>query len=177
MWSSSTRFEAQGSTALTQLLLAPVEYARRCKACQIHADFIHQSPQLFHPTVASLPFEAWGIDVVEPISPPSVKGHQFILAITDYFSKWAETALLTEVKTSNMVNFIKHYVIHRFGIPRWIIHDNGSQFASQSLYQLCNNYRIQNITSTTYNPAANVLAKAFNKTIIKLIKKFIFSSK
>ena len=102
-----------------------IQYAKRCKACQIHADFIHQPSELLHPTVASWPFEAWGIDVVGPISPSSTKGHRFILAITDYFSKWAEAISLAEVKTSNVVNFIKHHVIHRFGVPRRIIHDNG----------------------------------------------------
>ena len=33
------------------------------------------------------------------------------------------------------------------------------------------------MASTAYNPAANGLAEAFNKTIIKLLKKFILSSK
>jgi len=33
------------------------------------------------------------------------------------------------------------------------------------------------VASTAYNPIANDLAKAFNKTIIKLLKKFISSSK
>jgi len=76
-----------------------------------------------------------------------------------------------------MVNFIKHHVVHRFGVPRQIIHDNGPQFASQVFYRFCDKYQIQNVTSTTYNPAANRLAEAFNKTNIKLLKKFISSSK
>jgi len=38
-------------------------------------------------------------------------------------------------------------------------------------------YRIQNIISIAYNLAANGLAEAFNKTIIKLLKKFISASK
>ena len=102
--------------------------------------------------------------------PFSTKGHGFILAITDYFSKWAEAILLVEVKTSNVVNFIKHYVIRRFGVPRWIIHDNGSQFVCQVFYWFCDKYQIRIVTSTAYNPAANGLAEAFNKTIIKLLK-------
>ena len=97
--------------------------------------------------------------------------------ITDYFSKWAEAAPLAKVKTANVVNFIKHHVIHRFGVPRQIIYDNGSQFASQSFYRFCDKYRIQNVTSAVYNPTTDGLAEAFNKTIIKLLKKFISSSK
>ena len=81
-----------------------IKYAQRCKACQIHADFIHQPPELLHLIVASWPFEAWGIDVIGPISPSSTKGHRFILAITDYFSKCVEAIPLIEVKTFNVIN-------------------------------------------------------------------------
>ena len=56
-----------------------IKYAQRCKACQIHADFIHQHPKLLLLIVASWPFEEWGIDVIGPISPPSSKCHRFIL--------------------------------------------------------------------------------------------------
>jgi len=74
----------------------------------------------------------WGMDVVGPISPPSFKGHQFILAITDYFSKWAEAIPLRKVKTSDVIEFIKHHMVYHFGVPRRIVHDNGPQFVSQS---------------------------------------------
>ncbi|KAJ6810499.1 uncharacterized protein M6B38_156615 [Iris pallida] len=153
-----------------------IDYARKCKACQVHADFIHQPSEFLHPTVASWPFEAWGMDIVGPITPPSSRGHRFILAITDYFSKRAEVVPLAEVKTSNVISFLKHHVIYRFGLPRRIIHDNGPQFASHAFYRFCDKHRIQNIASTPYNPAANGLAEAFNK-IIKLLKKFVSSNK
>jgi len=96
-----------------------------CKACQIHAHFIYQPLELLHPTITSWPFEAWGIDVIGPISSLSARGHRFILAIADYFSKLAETIPLAEVKSTNVINFIKHHVIHRFGVPMRIIHNNG----------------------------------------------------
>ena len=75
-----------------------------------------------------------------------------------------------------MVNFIKHHVIHRFGVPKRIIHDNGLQFASQSFYRFCDKYQIQNVASTAYNPAANKLAEVFTNTIIKLLEKFVSAS-
>jgi len=70
------------------------------------------------------------MDVIGPIAPPTFRGHCFILAIMDYFSKWAEAILLKEVKTPNVVNFIKHHMLYLFGVPRQIIHDNGPQFVS-----------------------------------------------
>jgi len=67
---------------------------------------------------SSWPIEMWGIDGIRPITPPTSKGHQFILAITDYFSKWAEAIPLKEVKTSDVVKFIKHHVLYRFDVAR-----------------------------------------------------------
>jgi len=88
-----------------------IEYAKRCKACQIHVDFINQSLEpLTHSRIMAI--RSLGIDIIGPISPPSAKSHRFILAITDYFSKWAEVIRLVEVKTTNAVNFIRHHVIH-----------------------------------------------------------------
>ncbi|XP_075083353.1 uncharacterized protein LOC142167094 [Nicotiana tabacum] len=72
-----------------------LDYARRCKACQFHANFIHQPPEILYPTVASWPFDAWGLDVVGPL-PNSSGGHLYILATNDYFSKWAEAVTLKD---------------------------------------------------------------------------------
>nr|XP_027083523.1 uncharacterized protein LOC113705814 [Coffea arabica] len=44
-----------------------IDFARRCQACQFHGNFIHQPPEPLHPTVASWPFDAWGLDIVSPL--------------------------------------------------------------------------------------------------------------
>jgi hypothetical protein len=75
-----------------------MKFAKKCHQCQIHADFIHQPHEPIHPTKMSWPFEMWGMDVIGPIHPPSSKGHRFILAATDYFSKWSEVVALKVVK-------------------------------------------------------------------------------
>jgi len=42
------------------------------------------------PQVTFEPFEKWGMDFMGPISPPS-KQKQYIIACTDYLTKWVET--------------------------------------------------------------------------------------
>ena len=81
-------------------------YARRCLTCQFNANFIHQPPEVFHPTIVSWPFDAWGLDIVGPL-PKTSGGHLYILAANDYFSKWAEVVALKEVKKENVANFIR----------------------------------------------------------------------
>ena len=75
-----------------------MDYAKKCEASQFHANFIHQPPEPLHPAVASWPFEAWGLDVVGPIKLKSSAGQTYILAATDFFSKWAGAIPLREVK-------------------------------------------------------------------------------
>ena len=63
--------------------------------------------------------------MVGPITPKSFAGHAYILVAIDYFSKWAEAMPLKEVKKENVVNFIRSNIIYRYGVPRYIITDNG----------------------------------------------------
>ncbi|KAM2075001.1 hypothetical protein EV2_039037 [Malus domestica] len=154
-----------------------LEYAKMCQACQFHTNFIHQPPEPLHPTAASWPFDAWGLDVVRPITPKSSAGEAYILAATDYFSKWAEAIPLREVKKETVVRFIKEHIIHRYGVPRYIITDNGKQFSNRLVDELCEKYKFKQHKSSMYHAPANGLAEAFNKTLCNLLKKVIGRTK
>jgi len=153
-----------------------IDYARKCQSCQLHANLIHQPPQPLHPTVASWPFDGWGLDVVGPLS-KSFGGHLYILAATDYFSKWAEAAALKEVKKETVVNFIRTNIIYCYGVPRYIITDNGKKFYNTTMNKLCAQFSFKQHNSSMYNAPANGLAEAFNKTLCNILKKVVNRSK
>ncbi|KAM1112717.1 hypothetical protein ACFX13_046395 [Malus domestica] len=129
-----------------------LEHAKRCQACQFHANFIHQPPEPLHPTATSWPFDAWGLDVVGPITPKSSAGEAYILAATDYFSKWAEAIPLKEVKKETV-------------------------FSNRLVDELCEKYKFKQHRSSMYHAPANGLAEAFNKTLCNLLKKVIGRTK
>jgi hypothetical protein len=110
--------------------------------CQIHDNFKYLPPVPLHPTVTSWSFDAWGIDVIGAIEPPSSRGHHFILAATDYFSKWVEVIPLREVKSDNVINFLERHIIYRFGIPRRITSDNAKAFKSNKMQIFIAKYNI-----------------------------------
>ncbi|KAH0672501.1 hypothetical protein KY284_023588 [Solanum tuberosum] len=153
-----------------------LDYARRCNACQLHANFIHKPPEVLHPTIASWPFDAWGLDVVGPL-PKFSGGHLYILVATDYFSKWAEAVALKEVKKDNVANFIRVNIIYRFGIHRYIITDNGKPFDNKLMNKICDLFGFKQRKSYMYHTATNGLAEAFNKTLCNLLKKVVSKSK
>ncbi|XP_017973021.1 PREDICTED: uncharacterized protein LOC108661358 [Theobroma cacao] len=92
-----------------------MDYAKRCQACQFHANFIHQPSKPLHPTVTSWPFDAWGLDLVGPL-PKSSTGHLYILAATNNFSKWVEAASYREVKKETVATFIRTNIIYRSAV-------------------------------------------------------------
>ncbi|XP_020596670.1 uncharacterized protein LOC110036537 [Phalaenopsis equestris] len=154
-----------------------IEHAKRCHQCQVFSPVLHQPPSILHPTVASWPFEASGTDIVGPIDPPSSRGHRFILAATDFFSKWAEAIPLREVRADNMLHFLKNNIVYRFGVPRRIISDNGLAFKNTKINRFARRHHIEWRYSTIYYPRANGLAEAFNKTLVGLIKKILHANK
>jgi transposase InsO family protein len=119
----------------------------------------------------------WGMNVVGPIHPPSSKGHRFILAATDYFSKWSEVVALKEVEAENVGGFIRNTLIYHFGVPARIISDNGRSFKNRQLEKLFSKFKIKQHFSTAYNPSVNGQAEAFNKVLCKLLKKVVSQNK
>ncbi|KAK1605605.1 hypothetical protein QYE76_029278 [Lolium multiflorum] len=124
-----------------------------------------------NPIIKPWPFRGWGMDMIGKINPPSSKGHVWILAITDYFTKWVEAVPMKSVKSEDVINFVKEHVIHRFGIPQTITTDGGSVFISNEFRKFCEDMGIKLIRSSIYYAQANGQAEASNQSLIKLIKR------
>jgi transposase InsO family protein len=113
------------------------------------------------------------MDMIGKINPPSRKGHQYIMAITDYFTKWVEAIPMKTVTLKDIINFIKEHVIHMFGIPQTITTDGGSVFISEEFRKFAADMGIKLIRSSPYYAQANGQAEASNQSLIKLIKRKI----
>ncbi|XP_050378239.1 uncharacterized protein LOC126795444 [Argentina anserina] len=150
-----------------------MEYAHKCQPCQFHANFIHQPPEPLRPTIASHPFDVWGMDVIGPITPKSSAGHMYILEATYSFSKWAEVIPLKEIKKKNVVDFITGNIIQWYGIPRCIITDNAKYFSNTATEKLSKKFHFKLHFSSMSNAPTNGLAETFNKTLCSILKKIV----
>jgi transposase InsO family protein len=113
------------------------------------------------------------MDMIGKINPPPSKGHQFILAITDYFTKWVEAVPMNSVASKDVINFVKEHIIHKFEIPQTITTDGGSLFISEEFKKFATDMGIKLIRSSPYYAQANGQAEASNQSLIKLIKRKI----
>jgi hypothetical protein len=149
-----------------------LKYYKGCQACQRFRKIQIVPASVMNPIIKPWPFRGWGMDMIGKINPSSSKGHQYILAITDYFTKWVEAIPVKSETSKDAINFIKEHVIHRFGIPQTIMTDGGSVFISE-FRKFTAGMGIKLIRSSPYYAQANGQADMFNQSLIKLIKRKI----
>ncbi|WJZ82934.1 hypothetical protein VitviT2T_002655 [Vitis vinifera] len=103
------------------------QFVQRCPECQIHGDLIHVPPSELHALTSPWSFSVWGIDIIRKISPKSSNGHEFILVVIDYFTKWVEAASYARLTSSGVTSFIRSHIICRYRVPHELISDRGLQ--------------------------------------------------
>ncbi|KAL0433520.1 UNVERIFIED_CONTAM: hypothetical protein Slati_2686300 [Sesamum latifolium] len=121
-------------------------------------------------TIATNNDEDWRTSLIEYLK------HGKLLADTRHKIE-AEAVPLKEVKKETVVDFISINIIFRYGIPRYIITDNGRPLYNKLMDKLCAEFGFKQHNSSMYNAAVNGLAEAFNKTFCNLLKKVVSKSK
>jgi hypothetical protein len=123
------------------------QYVKKCDKCQRFAPSIHQPAASLNPIASPWPFSQWGLDIVGPL-PRAPRNRQWLIVATDYFTKWVEAEPLVHITDADSKRFVWKNIITRFGIPRVLMSDNGSQFISRSFKEFCELYGIRNHFST-----------------------------
>ena len=153
-----------------------VDYVRKCDRCQRQAPVLRSPTQDLIFISSPWPFAQWGIDIVGPL-PAAPAQKKLLLVVIDYFNKWIEVEAFASIKDKDVTQFIWKNIVCRFGIPRSIVSDNGTQFDSRVYINFCQELKIKNLYSTPWYPQSNGLAEASNKTLLTTLKKRLDSAK
>ena len=94
-------------------------------------------------------FDVYGIDFMGLF--PSSFGHQYILVVMDYISKWVEAIPRKINGNKVVVKFLKENIFSHFGTPRAIISDNDSHFCNRTFETLMRKYAITHKLLTPYH--------------------------
>ena len=98
-----------------------------------------------------------------------VKDQGNILVIVDAGSGWIE-AIPAGNRTSQTVKVYLSQIFARFGIPRTLVSDNGPEFVSSDLKQLCESLGIKKMEPSIYHPRANGIAERAVQTVKRAIQ-------
>ena len=117
------------------------------------------------------------MDFIGEINPNSSGQHKWILTAIDYFTKWIEAIPTRRATKIVIMDFLEENILARFGCPRRIVVDNASSFKSKQMINFCHKYHISLNHSTSYYPQGNGLEESSNKSLVRIIKKFLEDNK
>ena len=95
---------------------------------------------------------------------PELKLSFPVLVVTDHFTRYAQ-AFPTKSQTAKVTakvlwhNFICHY-----GFPEKFISDQGRNFESQLIADLCKLAKVKKVRTSPYHPMTNGQCERFNRT-------------
>ena len=81
---------------------------------------------------------------------PSSYGHKYILLAVDYV--WVEAIPTITCDAKVVLCFIKSNIFSRFGTPRAVISDKGSDFCNKLFASLLAKYGVKHRVSLAYHP-------------------------
>lgn len=152
------------------------KYVARCEVCNAQkAPNVGQMGLMGKRKTVRFPFQIISIDIIGPL-PRSTKGFSYILSITDWFSKYTVLEPLREATSKKIAKFVEDNIFLVYGVPQYIIADNGKQFIGKEFTGLCNEYKVQKIWYTAkYHPQANPVER-YNRIINTAIRSYIKTS-
>ena len=96
-------------------------------------------------------------------------GIENILVVTDHFTRYAQAFPTTSqtAKTTAKVLFDK-FIVH-YGFPERIHSDQGANFTSNLIKEMCHLADIKQSRTTPYHPMGNGMVERFNQTLLKMM--------
>jgi transposase InsO family protein len=142
-----------------------VQYCQPCQRTKIIKHEIVPAQRIIIPPGR---FQIIHLDLVGPL--PPVDGYRFILTIIDRYTRWAEASPLKNQSAETVCSNLITTWIQRFGVPKVIITDRGSQFESALFQSLARYFGFKHAHTTSYNPQANGLIENLHRPLKAALK-------
>ncbi|XP_071504452.1 uncharacterized protein [Diadema antillarum] len=148
------------------------EFCRTCHECQVvgnpqHA--IRPAPLIPIPAFEE-PFSRVMIDCVGPL-PKSKSGCQYLLTVMDVSTRYAEAFPLRSITAKSVLNALLTFFT-RYGLPKEIQSDQGSNFMSRVFQELMYQLGIQQIKSSAYHPQSQGALERYHQTLKTMLKVY-----
>ncbi|KAG1031847.1 hypothetical protein G6F57_011679 [Rhizopus arrhizus] len=138
-------------------------WVKHCEACQrrkIRTDSTTPGMKPITPTYLG---EIWASDVAVLVD--SKKGNKYMLVFMEYLSKWIVTAALPSFDSDHVIQVLLYEVVLKFGVPTRLITDNGSNYISEAMKQVCQRLGIRRSLTSVEHPQTDGLVERINRTL------------
>jgi len=141
------------------------DYVNKCDRCLRRKSVVGRAPLVSITTTYPLELVCFDYLTLEP----SKGGISNILIITDHYTKYA-VAIPTKNQTAKTTAeaFYNNFVVN-YGIPTRLHSDQGANFESDIIKELCKLTDIKKSHTTPYHPQGNSGPERFNRTLLDML--------
>ena len=103
----------------------------------------------------------------------SSHGNQYLLVAQDYFSKWPFVRALPDQKADTIVQTLRDEIFSLVGPPQKLHSDQGRNFESKILGDLCKAFGAKKVSHNPYHPMGDGLVERMNRSLLNLFHSHI----
>ena len=119
-----------------------------------------------HPIKTGYPMQMVITDILGPL-PLTDNGNSYLLVFTDYFTCWVEAYPISNQEAVTVANKLTKEFFFRLSLPDQLHSDQGRQFESILISEICKLLQICKSRTTPYHPQGDWLVKCFNRTLFR----------
>jgi hypothetical protein len=149
-----------------------LSWCQACKKCAARKRPPPRRAELFPILKAVYPFQLIGVDFLGPF-PETEDGNQYVIVFTDYSSRWAEAFATKDMTAETVAWILITEIICRHGAPEVLLSDQGKNFLSDLVKEVCRLFKINKINTTAYHPQTNGLTEKFNALLCQILSVYI----
>ena len=120
------------------------------------------------PIITSYPLQMVATDILGPL-PESPSGNSYILVVSDYFTRYTEAYSIPNQEATTVAGKLVDEFFLRFSLPDQLHSDQGRNFESAVISEICKLLGIQKSRTTPYHPQSDGLVERFNRTLLDML--------
>ena len=109
--------------------------------------------------------------------PETTRGNKHLLVVMDHFTKWCEVFPTHNQRASTVADILVNRVFSGFGPPTIIHSDQGRNFESNLMQEVCSLMGIHKSRTTAYHPQCDGQVGRQNRTLQEMLAAFVSEHK
>ncbi len=138
-----------------------------CGSCATCASRNNPTPSARAPLTnvkAGSPMQIVAVDLLGTF-PESQASNTYILVASDYFTRWVEAYHVPNQEATMVAKKLTDEFFFRLSPPEQLHSDQGRQFESNVIAEICKELGILKTRTTPYHPQSDGLVERFNRTL------------
>ena len=117
---------------------------------------------------AGSPMQITATDILGPF-PETAEKNRYILVAGDYFTHWMEAYAIPNQEAATVAKALVDQFFCRFSPPEQLHSDQGKQFESELIAEVCKMLHITKTRTTAYHPQCDGLVERYNRTLLSML--------